>query len=323
MNRRKNTVVLIAALSFASVCEFALAQAFPVKPIRLVSMATGVADGLTRMMGQKLSESMGQAVVVDLQPAAGGAIGADQVARSTPDGYTLFVTYPDPMVLRHLLVKNVPYDTLKDFAFISMMIEAQVALAANPAVPASNLRELVDLAKSTPGKLTYGSNGVGTSFQMAVESLKLHTGTDILHVPFKSSPDAMAALLRGDINLIVAALGTGLPLHRAGKIKFLATVNDSRSSTLADLPTIREIVPGFSSPPYWTGVVGPVKLPAPILQRLNAEMNRAMSAPELRARANEINFTVVSLSPEQFRARVANEIAASARTAKAIGIEPE
>jgi len=323
MNEQKCTAVLLAALSVTFLCDMAQAQAFPVKPIKLVSMATGVADGLTRMMGQKLSESMGQPVVVDLQPAAGGAIGADQVARSAPDGYTLFVTYPDPMVLRHLLVKNVPYDTLRDFAFISMMIEAQVVLAANPAVPANNLRELIELAKTTPGKLTYGSNGVGTSFQMAVESLKLHTGTDILHVPFKSSPDAMAALLRGDINLIVAALGTGLPLQRAGKIKFLATVNDNRSTTLPDLPTIREVAPGFSSPPYWTGVVGPARLPAPLVQRLNAEMNRAMSAPELRARANEINFTVASLSPEQFRTRVAAEIAASAKTAKAIGIAPE
>lgn len=323
MNGQNATTLWIAALSFAGLCGFARAQTFPAKPIRLVSMATGVADGLTRMMGQKLSESMGQAVVVDLQPAAGGAIGAEQVARSTPDGYTLFVTYPDPMVLRHLLVKNVPYDSLKDFAFVSMMIEAQVAVAANLGVPANNLRELIALAKGSPGKLTYGSNGVGTSFQMAVESLKLHTGTDILHVPFKSSPDALAALLRGDINLIVAALGTGLPLQKAGKIKFLAAVNDSRSAALPDLPTIREIVPGFSSPPYWTGVVGPVKLPPPVLQRLNTEMNRAMAAPELRARANEINFTVMSLSPEQFRDRVANEIAASAKTAKSIGIQPE
>jgi tripartite-type tricarboxylate transporter receptor subunit TctC len=323
MNGKISTAILMVAMTLTGLCELVSAQSFPVKPIRLVSMATGVADGLARMMALKMSESMGQPVVVDLQPAAGGAIAAELVARSTPDGYTLFITYPDPMVLRHLLVKNVPYDSLKDFTFLSMMIEAQVVVAVNPSVSANNLRELIDLAKTSPGKLTYGSNGVGTSFQMAGESLKLHTGTDILHVPFKSSPDAVAALMRGDISMIIAALGTALPLYKTGKIKVLATVNDGRSPALPDLPTIREIVPAFSSPPYWTGVVGPVGLPQAIQQRLNAEMNRAMSAPELRARASEINFTVVSLTPEQFRVRVAAEIAASAKTAKATGIEPE
>jgi tripartite-type tricarboxylate transporter receptor subunit TctC len=321
-----NARKLIAVLTASAACATpigAQAQAYPAKPIRLVSMATGVADGLTRMMGQKMSESMGQAVVVDPSPAAGGAIAAELVARSAPDGYTLFVSYPDPLVLRHLLVKNVPYDAARDFAPVTMMIEAQIVLAAHPSVAASNLRELVEQAKASPGKLTYGSNGIGTSFQMAGEALKLHTGTNILHVPFKSSPEAMTALLRGDISLIVAALGTAMPLYRTGKLKILAAVNDARAPALPDLPSIREMVPAFSSPPYWTGVLGPAGLPHPVLQRLNLETIRAMTSPELRARATEISFTVVANTPEQFRARIASEIQASAKTAKAAGIEPE
>jgi tripartite-type tricarboxylate transporter receptor subunit TctC len=311
-----------AALA-ALVSGIANAQGFPAKPVRLVSMATGIADAVTRLVAQKMQESMGQPVIVDPSPAAGGAIAAEQVARSAPDGYTLFVSYPDPLVLRHLLVKNVPYDTMRDFSPVAMMIDAQIVIAAHPSVAANNLRDLLDYAKANPGKLTYGSNGVGTSFQMAGEALKLHTGTDILHVPFKSSPDALAALLRGDISLIVAAAGTSLPLLKTGKLKILATVNDTRAAALPDLPTIKEIVPGFSSPPYWAGVLGPAALPQPVLQRLNAEVNKAMDAPEIAKRVVEASFTTVKITPEQFRSRIGAEIASSARTAKAAGITPE
>src|SRR3954465_9339331 len=160
-------MTLAAAALATLVSGFANAQGFPAKPVKLVSMATGVADGLTRMMAQKMQESMGQPVIVDPQPAAAGAIAAEQVARSAPDGYTLFVSYPDPVVLRQLLVKNVPYDALRDFTPVAMMIEAQMDIAAHPSVSANNLRELIAQAKANPGKLSYGSNGVGTSFQMA------------------------------------------------------------------------------------------------------------------------------------------------------------
>ena len=318
----KNVAALVLFAPLAAGAQSAV-PSFPAKPIKLLSMATGVADGLTRMMAQKMQESMGQPVIVDPQPAAGGAIAAEQTARAAPDGYTLFVSYPDPIVLRHLLVKNVPYDTLRDLAPVAMMIEAQIVIAAHPSVAANNLRDLIAQAKANPGKLSYGSNGVGTSFQMAGEALKLHSGTDILHVPFKSSPDALAALLRGDISLIVAAVGTTLPLVKSGKVKVLVTVNDTRSAALPDLPTIREQLPAFTSPPYWTGVLGPAALPQPVLQRLNAEINKAMGAPEIRSRVSEIAFTSVAITPEQFRARIAGEITASAKTAQAAGIQPE
>jgi tripartite-type tricarboxylate transporter receptor subunit TctC len=204
-----------------------------------------------------------------------------------------------------------------------MLLDAQIVIAAHPSVAANNLRELIELAKANPGKLTYGSNGIGTSFQMAAEALKLHAGINILHVPFKSSPDALAALLRGDINLIVGAVGTTLPLAKQNKLKILVTVNDTRSASLPDLPTIREQVPTFSSPPYWTGILGPAALPRPVLQKLNAEINKAMAAPDIRSRLTESAFTPVTLTPEQFRSRLAAEIASSAKTAKAAGIEPE
>ncbi len=301
----------------------ASAQSYPVKPVRMISMATGVADAVTRLMAQKMMESMGQPVVVEPQPGAGGAIGADQVAKSAPDGYTLYVSYPDPLVLRSLMVKNVPYDTLRDFTPVTMMLEAWVVFVTNPSVPANNLRELIDHAKANPGKLSYGTNGIGTSFQMAGEALKQHAGINILHVPFKSSPDGLSALLRGDISMIVGALGSTLPLAKSGKLKLISVVNDARTAALPELPYTKEIVPGFSSPPYWTGLIGPANLPAPVLSRLHTESVRAMTTPDVRARAADASFTVVANSPEEFRKRIAAEIAASAVTAKAAGIQPE
>ena len=301
----------------------ASAQSYPVKPVRMISMATGVADAVTRLMAQKMMESMGQPVVVEPQPGAGGAIGADQVAKSAPDGYTLYVSYPDPLVLRSLMVKNVPYDTLRDFTPVTMMLEAWVVFVTNPSVPANNLRELIDHAKANTGKLSYGTNGIGTSFQMAGEALKQHAGINILHLPFKSSPDGLSALLRGDISMIVGALGSTLPLAKSGKLKLISVVNDARTAALPELPYTKEIVPGFSSPPYWTGLIGPANLPAPVLSRLHTESVRAMTAPDVRSRATDASFTVVANSPEEFRKRIAAEIAASAVTAKASGIQPE
>ena len=211
--------LFFAALTLAATGSGgAIAQSYPVKPVKIVSMATGVADGLTRMMTQKMTEAMGQPVVVEPQPGAGGTIGADQIARSAPDGYSLFVSYPDPLVLRALMVKQVPYDTLRDFTPITMMIEAQIVLAANPSVSASNLRELIDFARANPGKLSYGSNGIGTSFQMAGEALKQHAGLNILHVPREAQrPHGRARLApRGDIPIRLIACAVD---HRASRVR--------------------------------------------------------------------------------------------------------
>lgn len=323
MNFRSNLFLIFVALAACFACGAAGAQAYPLKPIKMISMATGVADAITRMVAQKMTESIGQSVLIEPQPGAGGAIAAEQVARSTPDGYTLFVSYPDPLVLRSLMVKNVPYDALRDFTPVTMMLEALVVFAANPSVPANNLRELIDYAKANPGKLSYGTNGIGTSFQMAGEALKQHAGINILHVPFKASPEGLAALLRGDISLIVGALGTTLPLARSGKLKIISVINDTRAAALPDIPSARELVPAFASPPYWSGILGPANLPGPALARLHAEAVRAMAAPDVRTRAADSSFTIVANSPEEFRKRIAVEITAAAATAKAAGIKPE
>jgi tripartite-type tricarboxylate transporter receptor subunit TctC len=313
---------LLAAVSAMAV-NTALAQSFPAKPVRMVSVASGVIDGLSRMMAERMREGLGQPVIIEPLPGGGGSIAAVQVARSAPDGYTLLITYPDPLLMRHLLIKDVPYETLKDFTPVTVMIDATIGFAVRPDIPANTLKEFIDYAKANPNKVNYGSGGYGSSFQMAGEALKQHAGFTMTYVPYKSTADAQVALLRGELEFLPAALSAGLPLHRAGKLRFIAIVNNERASALPDLPSTREVVPGFSSPPYWTGVVGPAKLPAPVLQRLNAEMVKAMQTPEFRKRASDASFTVVANSPEDFRRRLESELQYMAKTARAAGIQPE
>ena len=313
---------LVAAASTLAL-NAALAQSFPAKPVRIVSITSGVVEALSRMMAERMSAGLGQPVIIEPLLGGGGGIAAAQVARSAPDGHTLFVTYPDPLLMRHLLIKDVPYETLKDFTPVTIMIDATIGFAVRPDIPANTLKELIDYAKANPNKLNYGSGGYGSSFQMAGEALKQRAGFSMIYVPYKSTAEAQIALLRGDLEFLPAALATGLPLHRAGKLRFLAIVNNERASALPDLPTTREVVPGFSSPPYWTGVVGPAKLPAPVLQRLNAEMVNAMQAPDFRKRAEDASFKVVGNSPEEFRRRLEGELEYMAKTARAAGIQPE
>jgi tripartite-type tricarboxylate transporter receptor subunit TctC len=313
--------MLALALSAGSAAT--QAQSFPAKPIRMVSGIAGVTDALARSMAQGVSESLGQPVVVDPVLGAGGSLAAQQVARSTPDGYTLLVTYPDPLVLRHLLVKSVPYDTLKDFTPVTILVDSFAVFAVRPEMPVGSLKEFIDYAKANPKGQNYGSGGYGSSFQMAGEALKQYTGIPLTYVPYKSTVEAMNGLLRGELDFLPTGLSGALPLAKASKIKLLAMVNNQRASALPDVPATREVVPSFSSPPYWIGVVGPARLPAPVLQRLNAEIAKAMQATELHKRATDLTFTVVGNSPEDFARRLESEIQYMAKVARAAGIQPQ
>ena len=321
MQRHIGLVLLAIAVAFAS--SAALAQTFPVKPIRLVSGIAGPTEAIARVMARNLSESLGQPVIVEPQLGAGGSLAAQQVARSAPDGYTLMLTYPDPLVMRHLLVKNVPYDALRDFTPITLMIDAYVGFAVRPDMPVSNLTEFIAYAKANPNTIRYGSGGYGSSFQMAGEALQQYAGIALTYIPYKSTVDAMNGLLRGELEFLPAGLSGGLPQHRAGKMRFIAMVNNDRASALPELPSTREVVPGFSSPAYWIGVVGPKNLPAGVLQHLNAEMVKAMNSPEIKKRAAELTFTVVANSPEEFRRRLEAELKYMEKVTCTAGIKPQ
>jgi tripartite-type tricarboxylate transporter receptor subunit TctC len=285
-------------------------------------MHTGVADGYTRLMVGKMAESIGQPIVVDQRLGAGGAIAAEAVARAAPDGYTLLASFPDAMVNRHTLVKNVPYDTVRDFTAITQLADPNIILAVAPGV-ANDLKDYLAKAKAQPGKIGYGSLGIGSSFHFAGEALKQIAGVDLLHVPFKQSADAVVAVQRGDLASLFTAQGVALPQHRAGKLRIIAMVNDRRSPAMPDVPAIREVVQGFESPPYWLGYFGPAQLPRPVVQRLNAEFVKAAKLPEIDNRANEIGFTTIGSSADEFSAKVKRDIEKVNSIAKFAGIVPE
>lgn len=314
-------VLVAMASAFAS--SAAVAQAFPTKPIRLVSGIAGPTEAISRLMARNLSENLGQPVIVEPLLGAGGSLAAQQVARAAPDGYTLMLTYPDPLVMRHLLVKNVPYDTLRDFTPITLMIDAYVGFAVRPDMPVNTLTDFITYAKANPNAIRYGSGGYGSSFQMAGEALQQYAGITLTYIPYKSTVDAMNGLLRGELEFLPAGLSGGLPQHRAGKMRFIAMVNNERSSMLPDVPSTREVVSGFSSPAYWVGVVGPKNLPAPVLQQLNVEMVKAMNSPELLKRASDLTFKVVANSPEEFRRRLETELQYMEKVARTAGIKPQ
>jgi tripartite-type tricarboxylate transporter receptor subunit TctC len=322
MRHPRLETALVAAASALTI-NAAVAQTFPAKPVRMVTITSGVVDALARVMTERMSEGLGQPVVLDPVLGGGGGIAATQVARSAPDGYTLLVTYPDPLLMRHLLIKDVPYDTLRDFTPVSVMIDATMGFAVKPELPVNTLQEFIAYAKANPNKVNYGSGGYGSSFQMAGEALKQHAGFTMTYVPYKSTAEAQIAFLRGDLEFLPSALATGLPLHRAGKLRYIAIINNERAAALPDLPSTREVVPGYSSPPYWTGVVGPAKLPAPVLQRLHAEIAKAVQTPEFRKRAEDASFKVVGNTPEEFRRRLEGELEYMGKTARAAGIKPE
>ena len=313
---------LAASLAALSLSGAAFAQNYPAKPILLISMHVGVADAYTRLMVAKMGESMGQSIIVDQRLGAGGAIAAEAVARATPDGYTLLASFPDPMVNRRTMVKNVPYDPIRDFTPITQLADPNIVVAVAPGV-ANDLNQYLAKAKSQPGKIGYGSLGTGSSFHFAGEALKQIAGVDLLHVPFKQSSDAVVAVQRGDVASLITSQGVALPLHQAGKLKIIAMVNDRRSPAMPDVPAIREVVKGFESPPYWLSYFGPAKLPMSLVQRLNAEFVKAAKHPEIDRRAQEIGFTTIGSSPEELQEKLKRDIEKVTAIARFARIVPE
>jgi tripartite-type tricarboxylate transporter receptor subunit TctC len=262
----------------------AAAQTYPSRPIQIVVPYApgGVVDFVGRTLGQRVSQQVGQPVVMDNRPGAGGIIGIEYTARSAPDGYTLVVMDP-AIVINPSLQEKVPYDVLKDLQSVSVIGSSPLVLVVNPAVPAGSMRQLVDYAKANPGKLNFVSAGIGTTPHMAGEMLKLRTGASMQHVPYKGSGPAMADLVGGQVQMGFSSITAALPFMRDGKLRGLATTGVKRSGALPDLPTVIEAgYPGFEVD-LWLGVFAPANLPAPVLARLNAEVRSALQDSAVRA----------------------------------------
>src|SRR5918992_1265368 len=273
--------VLLALASAAASAQAPQAKpSYPVKPVRLVVgfAPGGGTDIIARLVAQKLGERWGQPVVVDNRPGASGNIGAEQVAKSAPDGYTLLMAFSSHA--SNPALSKLPFDIDRDFSSITLVGSAPMVIVANPALPAKNLGELIAYAKARPGAVKYGSSGVGTPVHLAGELMMQLTGIEMVHVPYKGIAPAMAAILGGDIQITYAAVLSGLQHFKSGRLKALAVASRSRFPALADVPTAAESgLPGFEVD-FWYALLGPGAMPPALVERIQGDVAAALSAPD-------------------------------------------
>ena len=312
---------LILAIALAAPAFGAQAQSYPNKPIRLVCPFPpgGAVDIASRATAHTLSQLLGQPVTVDNRPGAGGNIGAEITAKSAPDGYTLLMTTSGIMGINPALYSKIPFDSIKDFAPVSMLVSLNNVLVLNPSVPAKSVQEVIALAKAQPGKLTYASSGNGTSIHLSGELFKSMTGADMLHIPYKGSSPAVTDLLAGQVNMMFDNIPSSLPHIKAGKLRALAVTGSKRSQLLPDLPTIAEAgVAGYDSY-VWFGIVAPAGTPQEIIAKLNAALVKTAATPEFRDRLTSQGYEVMSSTPEQMAASIRGEIDKWGKVVKASG----
>jgi tripartite-type tricarboxylate transporter receptor subunit TctC len=316
--------IVLAALFWSAAIFSTVAQPYPAKPIRIIVPfpAGGIADVYARLIGARIGESWGQPVVVENRTGAGGNIGADAVAKSPPDGYTIAMGSLGTHAVNVSLFASMPYDPVRDFAPIAHVLEAEGLLVVHPSVAAQNVAELIGLLRAKPGAMTYASAGMGTASHLAGELFKVLAKVDMVHVPYKGNVPAITDLLAGQTALLFATMPTVLPHAKAGKLRALATIGAARAAAAPDLPTVAETLPGFEVN-NWIGLFAPARTPADIVQRWNAEVLRTMQSPQIQARLPAEGARFIPTTPEQFGAFVKAEIAKWAPVVKASGARVE
>ncbi len=300
---------LAAGLAAAFLAQPALAQSYPVKPIRLIVpfAAGGGNDNVARLVGKRLGETLGQPVIVDNRPGAGGVVGAELAAKSAPDGYTLFLGGVGSHAINPGLIKNLPYDPVKDFAPVELLAQAPLVLVVHSSVPARDIAELIAYARQNPGKLNFASNGNGSSSQLAAVMFESMAGIDMVHVPYKGLSPALTDLLSGQVQLMFSSVVAILPHIKAGKLRGLAVTGTKRLALLPGLPTIAESgFPGYEAS-SWYGILAPAGTPRDIVARLNAELSKALEQPEVRSSLLAEGAEPVGGTPEQFAAHIRAE----------------
>jgi tripartite-type tricarboxylate transporter receptor subunit TctC len=314
-------IVLLVALGASS----ALAQSYPAKPVRiLIAQAPGSAtDVISRIVGNKLSEAIGQPVIIEARPGAGGMLGTEAAARSAPDGYTLFMANNSTHGSNPAVYAKLPYDPVKDFAPISFVASVPYVLVVQPSMPVNSVRELIEYVKARPGKVNYASAGNGSTHQFCAELLKFTAGIDMLHVPYKGSPPGVLAVTAGEVSVMFANLTDIGGQLKGGKLKPLAVTTAQRSSHVPDLPTMEEAgVPGFEIV-SWFALLAPAGTPAPIVTRLNTEINKVIARDDVRSTLGAQGLDTKQMSTDQLAAHIRSEIAKFAKIAKAANIKAE
>ena len=318
----KQATRMMACVMLAMVCGIATAQQYPAKPIRMVVgfAPGGGTDLVARIIGQKMTESWGQPVLVDNRAGATGTIGADLVAKAPGDGYTLLMGHVNSHGIAPNLFKKLPYDAERDFAMVAYVGYVPNVLVIHPSIPARNVKELIALAKSQPDALNYASSGVGSTQHLAGELFKLLTGVTIVHVPYKGSGPAVVDLLAGHVSMNFDTMPPVLPHIKTGRMRALALTTPKRSPQLPDVPTLIEAgLKGFDMT-NWYGVMAPAKTPRDIVVKLNGEINRIVRLPDAKSKLEEAGTQLDPMSPEQFATFLHSEIGKYAKLVKASGV---
>lgn len=312
-------VLLVAACSAWAQSD----GAYPVKPIRwIIPFAPGSTDLLARIVGQKASESLGQQLVIESRPGAGGSIGTGVVARSAADGYTILMGTIATHGINSSLYKSLPYDAIKDFAPVCLLAFAPNVLIVNPKVPARTVREFIEYVRKNPG-VTFSSPGAGTSTHMAGEQFQLMANLKMTHVPYKGTSDAVLAVVRGDVESMFSNLPPAMPMVKDGRARALAVTSPTRVAWLPELPTVAEEgMPGYDVS-VWFGVFAPAGTPEKVVDRLANEFASAMDDPGVKGKLTSQGFVVRTLKPAEFGTFVRSEIAKWAKVVKASGAKVE
>ena len=303
------SLVFAAALAASLVPAAVLGQAYPSKPIRLIVpfAAGGGNDNVARLVGKRLSDSLGQQLVIDNRPGAGGVLGAELAAKAAPDGYTLFLGGVASHAVNPNLNDRLPYDPIRDFAPVVLLASAPLVLVVHPSVPADSVKAFVALARSKPGQLNYASNGNGSSSHLAAVMFDSMTGVDMVHVPYKGLSPALADLLSGRVQVMFSSVVAILPHIKAEKLRGLAVTGSRRLPSMPNLPTIAESgLPGYEAS-SWYGVLAPAGTPREIVARLNSELVKVLDQPEVRGSLLAEGAEPIGGTPEQFAAHIRSE----------------
>ena len=314
---------LVAALAIGGVA--AHAQAWPTKPVKFVAPFPpgGPVDILARLIGQKITEKSGQPVVVENKPGAAGNLGIDQVAKSAPDGATFLHVPAGNITINATLIKDMPFNWERDFVPVTMIATAPNLLAVHPSAPAKNLKELIAYAKVNPGKLTYGSPGIGSGLHLSGELFKREAGIDIIHVPYKGTTQAMNDLIGGQITMMFGALPVLMPQVKSGKLVAIAVTSAKRSPFAPDLPAIAEAGLTGVDITSWYSIMAPAKTPSAIVNAVADEVRRIVALPEVRQVLDAQGLTAVAMRPADFAAHIRRETAAWARVIREADIKAE
>lgn len=317
-------VIAACAVLVAAVITFsfpAYADTFPSKTVKLVVPFPpgGPLDATGRAIAQKLTEAWGQSVIVENKPGAGGNIGADYVAKSAPDGYTVVMGALSTHAVNPSLYPKMPFDAQKDFAPITLVAITPNVLVVNPSLPVHSVKELIAYAKANPGKMSFGSGSIGSAGHLAGELFKVDAGVDMVHVPYKGAAPAMQGLLAGDTQLMFDNLASAMSQVKAGKLRALAVTTAERSKLVPELPTMAEAgVPGFDIS-TWYGLLAPAGTPPDVIAKWNAEVTKVLSAPEMRERLATQGAEAAPDSPADFAKFIASELVKYAKIVKASG----